>query len=109
MGCFSGKSSYESQIDEFFFEMPIISKGSIDAIQAINSSLPSTGKYASMSPEDFESKLNTVILTSNVEIYKQETHQFWYDVFKTNFTGNDAFPLFYLYMAMLGLTKDLTE
>ena len=108
MGCVSVKSSYEMNIDDFYAEMPAF-KSFNENYSVINLTLPTKNKIFTLTLEEFETNLNEVLLKSKSESYKIETKQFWNEIFKSHFSGVNSDPLFFLYLSIVCLSKDLNE
>jgi hypothetical protein len=96
-------------VDDFFAEMPLY-RNFTENFNAINSTLPTNNmKIKVLSVEDFETKFLDILLTSKNDTFKSSSRQFWSQLFQDNFVGTGQSNLFFLFLSMILLTRDLNE
>jgi len=107
MGCMSTKSSYEQNIDEFFTGMNYNKMSFISIYNTFSTTFPEEGKLKTLSKDDFLHKISDNLLKNPMDSVK--TTQFWKEIYEKNFLIIGGFPVFYIYLSILCLARELKE
>jgi hypothetical protein len=73
----------------------------------LSTTFPEEGKLTTLSKDDFLKKISENLLISQIE--PTNRNQFWKDIYEKNFLITGGFPIFYLYLSIICLTKELKE